>query len=143
VREVLWGGTRLTYCDKSRLDVQKALIPDSPPPLYWYRLGEEGIGIYPAPGTAADLVVQGLVIPPLLAYSSERPSWLMDDLAKLLVWYVCAQIAKKNADDPSLAARFGEWEAAYQTGKHAILSRLWASDPGLARAHYPVPSGST
>jgi hypothetical protein len=140
-REVSWGGTPLTYCEKSRLDAHKALIPDTPPPLYWYRLGEEGIGIYPTPTTAADLVVRGLVIPPLLAYTSERPSWLMDDLAKLLVWYDCAQIAKKNADDPSLAARYSEWGAAYQHGKQAVLTRLWVSDPGLARAHYPMPMG--
>jgi hypothetical protein len=141
-REVSWGGTPLTYCEKSRLDVQKVLIPNAPPPLYWYKLGEEGIGIYPAPASVGDLTVTGLVVPQLLAYVTDRPAWLVDDLVKLLIWYVCAQIARKNADDPNLAARLGDWEAAYQSGKQALLVRLWSSDPGLARAHYPQPPGA-
>ncbi len=142
-----WNGTPLEHMDASRLtpgmQAQIGTVGGlyySADPAYWYRLGAQGVGIFPAPSDVSDLTITGYMIPPLLATTSDRPSWLNDDLVKLLTWYVCAMVTKKNLDDPVLHARLGEWEPLWLEGKNNLLATIWQTDEALARAlNYPRP----
>lgn len=109
-------------------------------PLYWFRNGRTGFGIYPTPPSAQTLAVAGYEIPPILVDSTDTlAAWLSDNLTKLPVWYAAAQVALMNDEDMSLKSRAVTWSSAYQEGVNELQKQLWQSDPALARALWATP----
>jgi len=110
-------------------------------PLYWFRNGIEGFGIYPAPASSATLAAAGYEIPPILVNATDTLSaWLPDHLTKLPVWYAAAQVALQNDEDMSLRQRAVTWSGAYQEGVAELQKQLWQSDPALARGLWGMPA---
>ena len=144
-RSVTWNGTPLTHCSRSSIEQWYTALGtwpnDSGTPLYWYENGEDGIGIYPLPSTAKTLKISGLVIPKQLSSGSDVPTWFQPDQVKLIVFQAAGRLALKNLDDPSLAERAQVWLGEFEKGKNELLIRLWQTDPQLAAAHFPKPTG--
>ena len=134
-RGLSWGGAALTHCSRSALEnYYPTWAADAPgTPLYWYDTGQNGVGLYPIPSAAQTVAVSGFALPPALVNASDVPAWLPPDLANLLVFYAATMIAEKNLEDPSLAARIDIWRGEYERGKSALLAKLAAADPLLAR----------
>ena len=110
-------------------------------PLYWFRNGVEGFGIYPAPSPSGAVSVAGYEIPPILVNATDTLSaWLPDHLTKLPVWYAAAQVALQNDEDMSLRQRAVIWSGAYQEGVAELQKQCWQSDPALARALWAAPA---
>lgn len=113
-------------------------------PLYWFRNGVEGIGLYPAPTSGVSIAVAGFEIPPILVNATDTLSgWLPDHLTKLPVWYATTQVALQNDEDMSLKARAATWSGAYQEGVQELQRQLWQSDPSLAKALWGIPPQAT
>jgi hypothetical protein len=70
---------------------------------------------------------------------SDVSTWLNSDLLNILNYYVAAQIAYKNIQRGDLATRAPIWMAQFNESKMNLLKMLWATDPLLARAHFPEP----
>ncbi|HEX5322670.1 MAG TPA: hypothetical protein VFW40_02710 [Capsulimonadaceae bacterium] len=145
----LWYARSVTFNNFALIPISRAAIERWFPtwqtdaagsPLYWFRNGVEGFGIYPAPGSAATLAAAGFEIPQPLANGTDTLSaWLPDHLTKLPVWYAAAQVALQNDEDMSLRQRAVIWSEAYQEGVLELQKQLWQSDPTLARALWGAP----
>jgi hypothetical protein len=110
-------------------------------PLYWFRNGVEGFGIYPQPSSSGTLAAAGFEIPvPLASPTDTLMAWLPDHLTKLPVWYAAAQVALQNDEDMSLRQRAVIWSGAYQEGVAELQKQCWQSDPALARALWSTPA---
>lgn len=141
-RSVSWNGVALKPISRTALSIWFPTwqTDEAGTPLYWFRNGVEGVGIYPAPASAATLAASGFEIPPILVNSTDTlASWLPDHLTKLPVWYATAQVALQNDEDMSLKSRAVTWSGAYQEGVQELQRQLWQSDPSLAKALWGVP----
>ena len=134
-RGVSWNGSALTHCSRSALEnYYPTWAADAPgTPLYWYDTGQNGVGLYPVPSVSQTVAVNGFALPPPLVNAADAPAWLPSDLANLLVFYAAAMIAEKNLEDASLAARIEIWRSEYTRGVSALMAKLAAADPLLAR----------
>jgi hypothetical protein len=144
-RTVLYSGVALKEYDEAHLDNRypSKATDATGTPLYYYRQGDQGIGLYPRPSNSMlALTVNGLATPVPLTSGSNTPSWLAADKHKLLSRYAAKEIAKKNAEDVNLGPRGDLWESEYEQEVAALLAELWQNDPYTAQAHFPaMPAG--
>jgi hypothetical protein len=110
VRGVTFAGTALTYCGVEALQLRTNNFQNvaTGTPVYWYRDAGQGVGIWPAPGTAAGITAWGYVTPPPFA-TSATAVWLPDNLSDGLEFYACAKVAEKAFDDPSVFGRLAHF----------------------------------
>jgi hypothetical protein len=142
-RRVVCNGVELEYYSQEAFEFwhPTAETDDAGAPTVWYRQGHDGIGIYPQPDATVTTTVYGLAIPKLLEDDTDTASWLQPDIVKLMVYYAAAQVGRQNTQDPDLAARIDVWTQSYMQGQQDLLTRLWQTQPQLARFHYTPPMG--
>ena len=142
-RRVVCGGAELEYYTReafefwyptSETDARGA-------PTIWYRQGHDGIGLYPVPDATMSTTVYGLVTPKPLVNNTDVATWFQPDVLKLPVYYATWQIAGRNVQNPDMAVRIQEWATNYTQGQQDFLTRLWQTQPQLARFHYGQPKG--
>lgn len=138
-RGVAWNGIALDRCSRTAAELWSPswTTDANATPAYWYPQGTDGVGLSPKPSSSSTVTVYGVAIPKLLANTTDPLNWLQPDLVKLIEFRTAARLAMRNAEDPSLGPRAELWNAEWEAGKQALLSRLWAEDPYFAELHYP------
>jgi len=162
-RAVTFNGVQLRHTSRSSLELwhRTWLTDPAGVPGDWYEQGEDGIGLYPVPAAASGqaclglgglllaglcegggvMLADGLVVPARMTDDDDTLPY-QPDLVTLCIFRAASRLAKKNAQDGSLAVRIQEWEAEWLNGTSNLLARLWRMDPDLAAAHFPaLPSG--
>jgi hypothetical protein len=138
------GLTNLTHCSEPSLRAYDPSFEATTvgTPKYWYRSGDYGIRVYPAPSASTTFTVYGCGV--LGDISATSITVIPDDL-QLKMWasYAAYKLALKNTDDPSVAQRafWGNWY-------NEVRMRLWSQldtflrMPGSPFAIPPVTGGS-
>jgi len=138
------GLTNLTHCSEPSLRAYDPSFEATAvgTPKYWYRSGDYGIRVYPAPSASTTFTVYGCGV--LGNISATSITVIPDDL-QLKMWasYAAYKLALKNTDDPSVAQRafWGNWY-------NEVRMRLWSQldtflrMPGSPFAIPPVTGGS-
>lgn len=138
------GLTNLTHCSEPSLRAYDPSFEATAvgTPKYWYRSGDYGIRVYPAPSASTTFTVYGCGV--LGDISATSITVIPDDL-QLKMWasYAAYKLALKNTDDPSVAQRafWGNWY-------NEVRMRLWSQldtflrMPGSPFAIPPVTGGS-
>jgi hypothetical protein len=138
------GNTNLTHCSEPSLRAYDPSFEATAvgTPKYWYRSGDYGIRVYPAPSASTTFTVYGCGV--LGDISATSITVIPDDL-QLKMWasYAAYKLALKNTDDPSVAQRafWGNWY-------NEVRMRLWSQldtflrMPGSPFAIPPVTGGS-
>lgn len=141
-RRVVCGGVELEYYSQEAFEFWYPTAETNPngTPAVWYRQGHNGIGLYPRPDSTVTTTVYGLAVPALLVDDTDTADWLQPDIVKLMVFYASSMIAAKNTQNAVLAARTAAWRQEYEAGKQDLLTRLWQTQPQLARFHFAPPA---
>ena len=142
-RRVVWNGVELAYYARSAFEFWYPNAETDPngTPILWYRQGHDGIGLYPRPATTQTTTVYGLAIPKQLVNGTDVATWFQPDILKLPVMQAASRLAERNNQNPALIARAAEWAQEFEQGRDDLLTRLWQTDPSLARFHYAPPAG--
>lgn len=138
------GLTNLTHCSEPSLRAYDPSFEATAvgTPKYWYRSGDYGIRVYPAPSASTTFTVYGCGV--LGDISATSITVIPDDL-QLKMWasYAAYKLALKNTDDPSVAQRafWGNW---YNETRMRLWSQLdtFLRMPGSPFAIPPVTGGS-
>lgn len=138
------GITNLTHCSEPTLRAYDPSFEATTvgTPKYWYRSGDYGIRVYPAPSASTAFTVYGCGV--LGDVSATSITVIPDDL-QLKMWacYAAYKLALKNTDDPSVAQRafWGNW---YNETRMRLWSQLdtFLRMPGSPFAIPPVTGGS-
>lgn len=145
---VLWGAevltwlqdgaaapTALTYINRGRVLLRAggsgASAGASPGVAYWSR-NDGSVRLWDAPAAPGTLSALGPALPPLLVADADAPTWLPPDMARLLVTFARAELAKK-ADKAVIVRmhvlwpRVQQWEGEWQQGVAALQARQRAA----------------
>lgn len=92
------------------------------------------------PSSSADMVVGGLCIPtPPTSGSDSTTAFMPDDLLEIIEVRICSLLAKKRANDPTMANKIDIWDNLYNARRMELWSRLLTSFRQIA---YPMsPTG--
>lgn len=125
----------LTYTDESVLrfydpSCQVTATTDAnTAPDYWYRRGNlEGIGFYPVPMGAGNVVAEGYLIPPDMTVGGTL-NWCDPSRAQLLVVDAACEIIEKNLTDAQIGARLQE----IKEEQAELLRTYWLALPAALR----------
>ena len=105
-------------------------------PAYWADLGgdQSNIVVNPAPSGTSTITVGGFAVPTAAVDGTSTTAWLADDLLEIVECRICSLIAKKNLDDPTLAARIPVWDGLYYQRCEQLWERL---ETPLRRWRFP------
>lgn len=132
IREVLWNGNKLTPCsmDTLRLEVDDAERPQQAATVkYWYPLGENWFGIYPAPSSIQMLEVFGWVRPGKITTGTQDVPYASDYRARWLALGGAALLGRDNMDDPRIEPRVVPIAAEFDS----LMAASWDNIPEATR----------
>lgn len=136
-RDVAYAGRRLVRIGPGQFTQKYNVGVAAGAPIEWAYTSTVGFSVGPTPTDIGPLAVSGLAIPKALALPADAITpYLPVDQRRFLSFFCAYFIALKNKEDPTLAARMGDWLGEYEKGKANMLDQLLHFDPSTYAAFY-------